>query len=119
MAESGEYKHGMCGCCGDIGTCCFVTWCFPCAQGKYRGEVRGEGFNTLHCLISWCVPWVGEYLLRSSVQQAYGIREGGCTTCMAVCCCPCCATIQDAREIRHRKDTATIVSAQPQPMEKS
>jgi hypothetical protein len=66
-AFENEWNNGICGCCGDLGTCmkekidkesikrflcflgCFAYWCFPCFMCKLHSR-------TNECLCTWCLP---------------------------------------------------------------
>ncbi|KAL0056349.1 hypothetical protein WJX82_010336 [Trebouxia sp. C0006] len=34
------WTTGLFGCCSDIGTCCFGSWCLPCLYGKNASKLR-------------------------------------------------------------------------------
>merc|ERR1712029_293721 len=67
-----DWKSSMLGCFGNCGTCCCVSWCYPCAV--YRDAEALNKSGLLYGLISCIVPCIPTMLLRSEAREKYGIE---------------------------------------------
>ncbi|CAB1345302.1 unnamed protein product [Coregonus sp. 'balchen'] len=99
--HSNQWSTGICGCFDDLQVCCFAYWCFPCFACTTTSEF-GECFCLPLLDILWsstqlvgvptCIPPVS-MSMRVAVRNRYGILM--------------------AREIRRRRQTFTVINAQP------
>ncbi|KAF2453595.1 PLAC8 family-domain-containing protein [Lineolata rhizophorae] len=116
-----QWRHGLCECSGDCGTCLMGLFC-PCVlygRTAYRLEQRSkrkdptdllgwEKFNW-HCGImgAACGLWCLFPLLhRPRIRHAYRLVGSLGSDIAASCCCCCCALIQNEREVRDREENA-------------
>merc|ERR1711953_250658 len=67
-----DWKSSMLGCFGNCGTCCCVSWCYPCAV--YRDAEALNKSGLLCGLLSCIVPCIPTMLLRSEAREKYGIE---------------------------------------------
>ncbi|PVD32000.1 hypothetical protein C0Q70_07426 [Pomacea canaliculata] len=62
------WSTGICGCFDDLGVCCCVWWCTPCAISQLVGDM-GE-----HCCVPCCVPgWL--VALRTKLRTQHNIQK--------------------------------------------
>ena len=115
--SSGQWTNGLCGCCNSCGTCLCTCIC-PC--WTYGNIAEGLGKNCCcHCCI-FNIPIVGcicAITQRGEVRYARGIPGSCIGDCCTYCCCPLCALVQEAQEVRvmrSQPQTAyAVVTAQP------
>ncbi|CAF0766329.1 unnamed protein product [Didymodactylos carnosus] len=62
--------NGICGCCNDLGTCCYAYWCTPCFLCKLHSR-------TNECLCTWCLLG-GNTALRTKVRTGFRIEGSIC-----------------------------------------
>ncbi|KAF2083998.1 PLAC8-domain-containing protein [Saccharata proteae CBS 121410] len=115
-----EWKHGLCECSGDVGTC-LTGYCCPCVlYGKttYRLSLKSEKKDATD-MLGW--QWVnGSCLImgvacglhglfplihRTRVRHLYGLQGSLPSDAVQSCCCCCCSVIQNEREVRDREET--------------
>ncbi|KAK8843050.1 hypothetical protein M9Y10_025238 [Tritrichomonas musculus] len=87
----------LCGCFADCSSCCYTTFCYPCAVGKAWADSRDEPCQCCHC--------GGLYDLiptftRANIRHARGIPINYLGDCCMDICCPCCFTVQNLRELK-------------------
>ncbi|KAF6022089.1 hypothetical protein EB796_004457 [Bugula neritina] len=95
-----EFSTGLCGCCTDLGSCCYAWWCFPCfacSTASRMGEDCCCGCGAGCCLAP--VSWVA---MRTKLRTMFGIRGSICGDCLATACCPNLAMCQMNRELKNR-----------------
>ncbi|XP_018522628.1 placenta-specific gene 8 protein-like [Lates calcarifer] len=113
--HSNQWSTGICDCCSDLDVCCFACWCFPCFTCSTMSTF-GENFclPLLDMMLSTqpCTPPVS-MSMRVAVRSRYGIQEDMTSDCMYATFCNTCSWCQIAREIKRRKQTLTIINAQP------
>jgi len=97
-----EWKNGMCGCLGDCGTCCCVSWCFPCAVYRDANDLNKSGL--LCGLVSCFFPCIPVFLLRGEAREKYGIEGSTAGDAMGAFCCTACVQCQIGSEIKERGD---------------
>ncbi|CAF0817575.1 unnamed protein product [Rotaria sp. Silwood1] len=86
-----EWSNGICGCCSDLGTCCFAYWCCPCFLCKLHAR-------TNECLCTGCLPGANSGL-RTKIRTGFRIQGQVCGDTCAMCFCPCCSIIQMYNEL--------------------
>merc|ERR1711894_568496 len=66
----GEWKNGMFGCFDNVGNCCCVYCCYPCAVYRDAEDLNKSGvlYGFLACLFP-CIP---TFLLRGETREKYG-----------------------------------------------
>ncbi|XP_042258052.1 placenta-specific gene 8 protein-like [Thunnus thynnus] len=119
--HSNQWSTGICDCFDDLNVCCFAYWCFPCFACKTTSEF-GECFclplldmlwtSTQMACIPTCIPPIS-MSLRVAVRNRYGIQGDMTADCVYATFCNVCSWCQVAREIKRRKQTHTIINAQP------
>ncbi|KAM9335597.1 placenta-specific gene 8 protein-like [Symphorus nematophorus] len=118
---SNQWTSGICDCIDDLPQCCFAYWCFPCFACNTTSEF-GECFclplmdslcnATQMMFIPTCVPPVA-MSMRVAVRNRYGIQGDMTGDCVHATMCNICSWCQVAREIKRRRQTHTIITAQP------
>ncbi|XP_025091182.1 PLAC8-like protein 1 [Pomacea canaliculata] len=93
------WSTGVCGCFDDMGVCCCVFFCGPCAECQLSMDM-GE-----HCCVPLCVPW-SLITLRAVLRTEHKIQGGVCNDCCTVCCCYHCVLCQMKRELKVTKGQA-------------
>ncbi|XP_025091184.1 placenta-specific gene 8 protein-like [Pomacea canaliculata] len=87
------WSTGICGCFDDLGVCCCVWWCTPCAISQLVGDM-GE-----HCCVPCCVPgWL--VALRTKLRTQHNIQGGVMSDCCAAYYCYYCVLCQMMREVK-------------------
>lgn len=96
IGQGGSWKHGGCdGWCHSFSTCCWVSWCWPCAISKARSDYDGSS-----CLFNFfCMPACG---IRNLIRLNYGIHGSPCGDIACSMCTPCCSSAQIIHEMRDR-----------------
>lgn len=95
MADN-EYHFGLFGCFGDP-RLCIMTFCVPCFTIGKNAEGMGED-----CLLHGLVSLVGVNfgpVIRWRLRQQRNIKGSMLLDGLVYAFCPCCALIQDAREM--------------------
>ena len=93
---SAEWKHGLFGCFQDK-KLCVLACCVPCFVVGKNAEGLGEDCM-LHGLLA-CVGLQFGPLIRWRLRQDKNIKGSMLMDVLAHGVCPCCALVQDAREI--------------------
>jgi len=76
-----DWDTGLCGCCEDIGSCCFgyfCGWCMACSISSQMGE---------HCCLACINPPGFAYGARVKLRAMYGIQGSMCND---ACCSSWC-----------------------------
>lgn len=93
--QKAELETTLCGCCGDCGLCCYTHFCYPCASATAWASARDEPCQCIHCGgVNFPV------FTRANIRHARGMPLNFCNDSCHQCCCPCCFTIQNLREIQ-------------------
>ncbi|KAH7007809.1 PLAC8 family-domain-containing protein [Macrophomina phaseolina] len=118
-----EWKHSLCECSGDVGTCMTGVFC-PCVlYGKtsYRLGLKSEKKDPTEMLgWSWANGKCGLMAMttlcglcglfplihRTRLRHQYQLQGSLPSDIVKSCCCCCCSTIQNEREIRDREERA-------------
>eukprot|EP01106_Pelomyxa_sp_JSP_P019513 TRINITY_DN988_c0_g1_i1.p3 TRINITY_DN988_c0_g1~~TRINITY_DN988_c0_g1_i1.p3 ORF type:complete len:111 (-),score=26.68 TRINITY_DN988_c0_g1_i1:65-397(-) len=106
MAAAADWHSGLCGCFGDLGSCCMSYFC-PCIQYGMNANKMNNGMcgdSTMMNALAWigfgcfgfaCVPTC---LQRTATREKYSIPGGSVGDFLTSCCCTCCVLAQVARE---------------------
>lgn len=93
---SNQYKNGIFGCFGDF-RLCLITFFAPCYTMGKNAEHFGED-----CMLHGLLTAVGFQFgptLRWRLRQEKNLEGSMIMDYLFYMCLPCCAAIQDAREI--------------------
>ena len=93
---SNDWKFGLFGCFGDFRLCCLAV-CVPCYVIGKNAEGVGED-----CLLYGLLSMLGlnfSPVIRWRLRQAKGIKGSMLKDVLVDACIPCCALIQEGREI--------------------
>ncbi|CBY23289.1 unnamed protein product [Oikopleura dioica] len=94
--QSGDWKYGLFGCCGDVKTCCFVYCCSCLSQKRVAESLGGNGMAM--CLLHFCFAPCITFYHRGQLRARDGIDGGLVGDILAVCCCTLCAMVQADRQ---------------------
>jgi len=103
---SGDWQHGLCGCCDNCKTLLCV-WCCPCIVAGKIAEKVGE--NCCLCGLSMFVPILNlicRAQVRGKVRDQKGIGGSFLGDLAYSCCCGPCALCQEANEVGAVDDMA-------------
>ncbi|KAF2489781.1 PLAC8-domain-containing protein [Lophium mytilinum] len=119
--ESHEWKHGLCECGSDVGTCMTGLFC-PCVlygRTAYRLSQRSQkkdptellGFSAFNgqcgVMASACGIWcLFPLVQRTRIRHLYKLTGSLFSDIGKACCCCCCVAIQNEREIRDREESS-------------
>lgn len=95
-----DWSFGLMSCFEDIGLCC-LTYIAPCWIFGQTAEAMGE--DCLMYALSMFVPLLNLYCvitMRGRIREKYGIEGSLFNDLMIVCCCPLCAMVQGARQVK-------------------
>ena len=98
-----EWEFGLFGCFGDC-CVCMLSWCFfPCQECKLHAVATGEPSCTCNdfCIYTCNAPITFRCITRQQVKRRVNIRVYCCVDNLIASCCPCCAQIQEVRELMH------------------
>lgn len=101
--NGGKYYIGLFDCFGDCKACCCAMWCPCCLVGNVKAELDGRIMETC----DWCLM-PSQYFNRQQLRSTFNIERDSCNDCCVNYCCNCCATIQDFREIKKRKNDGKV-----------
>ncbi|XP_070764800.1 cornifelin-like [Enoplosus armatus] len=120
---SAEWSSGLLDCFEDTSTCCYGFWCCPCLACTVSGR-----FGECTCLplcdifspaimaacgIPLFVP-PAVLSVRAAIRNRYGIKGSICKDIAVSCFCLWCSWCQMHRELKHRKNTPTVINVQSQ-----
>uniref|UniRef100_A0A7S2JNA3 Uncharacterized protein n=1 Tax=Cyanoptyche gloeocystis TaxID=77922 RepID=A0A7S2JNA3_9EUKA len=115
-----KWSSNIWGCFGDCDSC-LVSFTLPCLQHgltreRFNGApwpasmvLSGVGYGLYFCGLYACVPC----MWRAEIREKYNIKGSRLEDFFAHCCCPCCATAQEARELD--KQTGYVKSGMAMP----
>lgn len=95
-----DWAFGMFSCLDDIGLCC-ITYFVPCLTFGQLAEKLGE--DCMPYGLALLVPLLNIYCLitvRGRVREKFGIEGSMVKDFLAFCCCPICALVQSARQVK-------------------
>ncbi|KAI9882960.1 MAG: hypothetical protein M1823_005293 [Watsoniomyces obsoletus] len=96
-------------CCSPMDVACMSCWC-PCIQfAKTQHRLKDPELRTYetvnpNCLIHFgllCAgfSWAFQLIKRSEFREKFNVEGSGVRDCLATCCCPCCALVQEEKEV--------------------
>jgi Cys-rich protein (TIGR01571 family) len=116
-----EWKHSLCECSGDCGTCITGLFC-PCiiyGRTSYRlnqksnkkdpTDMLGYSATNGHCGvmgISCGLWWLFPMIQRTRLRHLYKLKGSLGSDILKGCCCCCCVAIQNEREVRDREESS-------------
>ncbi|KAL7397227.1 hypothetical protein ABVT39_018867 [Epinephelus coioides] len=112
-----EWNTGLFDCFEDASSCCYGFWCASCLASTVSerfGENRCLPLFDMCCLKSPCLPSPAVLSLRVAMRNRYGIKGSLCKDIIATSCCEWCAWCQMHRELKHRRQTPTVINMQNQ-----
>ena len=89
-----DWSTGLCGCCEDIGGCCYGYFCMACLMCTVA-QMMDE---------SCCVPHFlqgGVMAMRTKLRTQYGIKGSICTDCIVTTICGPLSVCQMQRELKN------------------
>lgn len=123
LSSDKTWKHGLCACGPDVGTCLTGLFC-PCilsGRTAYRlsqksrkadpTDLLGHSSTNGHCVAMTLacgvgLGWVFPMLQRTRIRHLYKL-EGSCgDDLLKGCCCCCCVSVVNEREVRSREEAA-------------
>ncbi|KAM0287040.1 hypothetical protein ACHAQH_000725 [Verticillium albo-atrum] len=114
-----KWQNNLCN-CSPCGSCLLGTF-LPCMLlGKTSERMRDatlrtyEAFNTdclLMCGITYFTGcgWIYAMIKRGEIRERFNIKGSGCGDCCTTYWCPCCALIQQDKEVQQRLASGPIV----------
>ncbi|KAM0335512.1 hypothetical protein ACHAQA_000560 [Verticillium albo-atrum] len=114
-----KWENNLCN-CAPCGSCLLGTF-LPCMLlGKTSERMRDptlrtyEAFNTdclLMCGITWFTGcgWIFAMIKRGEIRERFNIKGSGLGDCCTTYWCPCCALIQQDKEVQQRLTAGPIV----------
>ncbi|CAB3988128.1 placenta-specific gene 8 [Paramuricea clavata] len=91
-SASGAWSSGLCGCCGDMGSCCLGTFCTPILAFTLSSKMN-------ECCCAGCI---GAASLRTKHRIQHKIQGSVCTDNLLSCIFLPCALCQLARDLKTR-----------------
>ena len=105
--QNNEWSFGLFGCFEDCGEC-LLACCVPCIPFGFNArdsDVCCQGCCGVFCgcLFFLCCPF-WSYIawcccIRPNIRRKHGIPTNCCMDCLAVTFCPCCALVQERRQL--------------------
>eukprot|EP00403_Amphidinium_massartii_P016089 CAMPEP_0178428014 /NCGR_PEP_ID=MMETSP0689_2-20121128/30050_1 /TAXON_ID=160604 /ORGANISM="Amphidinium massartii, Strain CS-259" /LENGTH=349 /DNA_ID=CAMNT_0020049755 /DNA_START=45 /DNA_END=1094 /DNA_ORIENTATION=+ len=106
-----DLRQDLCLCC--MSWCCLgIRWADTVSSWKVMPGTFWTAIVTLIILeilapltggLSMLIMFVIFVYMRQRIRGVFGHARGNCYTlsvdCLAWCCCPCCSTVQEAREV--------------------
>lgn len=103
MAEmevaANQWNNGLCGCFDDFGLCA-ITFFLPCITAGKNAEKNGQ--NCLLCgalSICGCIGFFTRTHIRGLTREQKGLEGSMFMDFILSTCCPCCALIQESKEL--------------------
>ncbi|CAF1234442.1 unnamed protein product [Rotaria magnacalcarata] len=90
------WSQDLCTCKTHCDETCYAIWCYPCFSCQLAWRMNES------CWVTCCVPG-SLAILRTKIRTAFRIDGSYAADFCVAECCPCCATLQMAGELRHRK----------------
>ncbi|XP_052814943.1 uncharacterized protein LOC128241871 [Mya arenaria] len=101
MAQVGQWSHSLFGCFDDFGTC-IIAYLVPCVAFGQTAEAIGEG-SCFTCGLAYLVPVLNLLMwikIRGRIREQKGIEGDTIKDCLTILCCPLCALVQEAQEVK-------------------
>jgi len=98
----GEWAHGLMGCCDDIGTC-LIAWLVPCVTFGQNAEAAGTASSCVIGAVLFLIPLVNLVCwvqTRGAIREQHGIEGSVISDILAIFCCPLCAIVQEAQQVK-------------------
>lgn len=98
----GDWAHGLLGCFDDFGTC-IIAWFVPCVTFGQNAEAAGTASSCLIGGIFFLIPllniicWIQT---RGAIREQHGIEGSLVSDILAIFCCPLCALVQEAQQVK-------------------
>lgn len=115
-AKGGDWSTSLMD-CSPCDTCLLAT-CLPCVLlGQTSDRMRDPTMATADALNSECLVftaiqcftgcgWIYIMMKRSEIRETFGMQGDGTSDCCVTYWCPCCALIQQDKEVKVRTSNA-------------
>jgi Cys-rich protein (TIGR01571 family) len=117
MSKIEELSGGIFNCFDDMGICCYVYCCAPCAWGQITEDAGIHSCMMGACLIC-CVPcWypLGTSMNQEEIDKKMGGQGMGMgKTLLCQCCCGPCTICAVARAVKKGRETGLLKIGAPQ-----
>merc|ERR1712087_12512 len=107
-----EWSTDICDCFSDCESCCITFFVPSITYGRNKERIEGVGnFLPDCCAFFWfhafckCFTSCLSYQSRTSIRQAYNLKDEPCGDCCTHFWCLACALCQEARELKLRGAT--------------
>ncbi|KAH6665340.1 PLAC8 family protein [Plectosphaerella plurivora] len=112
------WQNALCNCspCEN----CILGACLPCVLfGRTSERLRDPSMRSyetinMDCLLMagvtyfTCCGWILVMMKRGEIRERFGIKGGGAGDCCTAYWCPCCALIQQEKEVKQRQESGPI-----------
>ena len=112
QGEPQMWSTDICDCCADCESCCITYFIPSITYGRNKERIEGVGnFMPDCCAFFWfhafckCFTSCLSYQSRTSIRQAYNLKDEPCGDCCTHFWCLACALCQEARELKLRGAT--------------
>ncbi|KAH1089256.1 hypothetical protein J1N35_016513 [Gossypium stocksii] len=103
-----KWSASLCGCGGDVGTCC-ITCCLPCVTFGQIAEMVDQGQSTcvqqgcIYCVLTlFSCQCLLSCVYREKLRAKFGLPAEPCHDCCVHFCCEPCALCQEHAELKAR-----------------
>ncbi|PRP81590.1 hypothetical protein PROFUN_01097 [Planoprotostelium fungivorum] len=96
---SGHWDVGICDCFDDFKVCCVTMFCLPCQLAYQNAAVNQTECSIVDCCLATCYPCICGCVVRGRIRDKYGIYGSTAGDLCCHFCFPCCATIQQTRQL--------------------
>eukprot|EP01137_Pigoraptor_chileana_P030196 Opistho-2@16450 len=100
--KEGEYYYSLFGCLKECAITCCTCTAYPWMVAKAAGDLNEGGLDWCLFCVAFIFPGVSGLFLRDRTKKAFNLQESEFATFCKACCCTCCATVQDIRELKAR-----------------
>uniref|UniRef100_A0A6U1RTP9 Uncharacterized protein n=1 Tax=Cyclophora tenuis TaxID=216820 RepID=A0A6U1RTP9_CYCTE len=115
---SKNFDMPPCGCCQDVGLCCYVCWC-PCLAYNEAANNIDSPNGIGYCLITFPLEFgcCALTILGDEVARKEGIQMGLLTSglCAFVDCCVCysCRVVNQSRIHKQQQQYSGVIPSAP------
>ncbi|PPD85636.1 hypothetical protein GOBAR_DD17406 [Gossypium barbadense] len=95
-----KWSASLCGCGGDIGTCC-ITCCLPCVTFGQIAEMVDQG-QSIVSRSGGFIIYRASIRIREKLRAKFGLPAEPCHDCCVHFCCESCALCQEHAELKAR-----------------